>query len=72
LRRRAIRPAPGRHPHLWLADPLARTLEVHRLEGGRWTVASTHGGYDVGHAEPFDDIEILLARWWAPGAPAVT
>src|SRR5262249_35501952 len=24
--------------HLWLLDPLARTLEVYGLEGGRWVV----------------------------------
>src|SRR5262249_34920193 len=30
--------------HLWIVDPLARTLEVYRLEGGRWVVVGTHGG----------------------------
>ncbi len=50
--------------HLWLVDPTARTLEVYRLEETRWVVASTHGGSDVVRAEPFDAIEIRLARWW--------
>jgi hypothetical protein len=27
-------------------------------------VASTHGGTDVVRAEPFDAVELRLARWW--------
>ncbi len=50
--------------HLWLIDPLARTLEVYRLEDGRWVVASTHGGTVAVRAEPFDAVELHLARWW--------
>ncbi len=50
--------------NLWLVDPLVRTLEVYRLEGERWIVASTHGGDDVARAEPFDAITLALARWW--------
>jgi Uma2 family endonuclease len=50
--------------HLWLLDPLARTLEVYRLEKDRWIVASTHGGSGAARAEPFDAVELLLARWW--------
>ena len=57
--------------HLWFVDPLARTLEVYRLEDGRWLVASTHGGDEVIRAEPFDAIEIGLERWWLDdSAPA--
>jgi hypothetical protein len=26
--------------HLWLVDPLAKTLGVYRLEAGRWIVAN--------------------------------
>jgi len=29
-------------PHLWMVDMGPRTLEVFRLERGRWFVASTH------------------------------
>jgi len=50
--------------HLWLVDPLARTLEVYRLEDGRWVVVSTHGGTGAVRAEPFDAVELHLARWW--------
>ena len=52
--------------HLWLIDPTPRTLEVYRLEGGRWVVVANHGGHDVVHAEPFAAIALMLERWWLP------
>src|SRR2546430_1103184 len=48
--------------HLWIIDPILRTLEVYRLEDARWGVASTHAGTDVARAGPFDAIELRLAR----------
>jgi Uma2 family endonuclease len=54
--------------HLWLVDPLARTLEVYRLAEGRWIVAAVHGGDDVVRAEPFDAVELALDRWWLESA----
>jgi Uma2 family endonuclease len=50
--------------HLWLVDPLANTLEVYRLEEGRWVVTTTHGGEETVRAEPFDGIALELQRWW--------
>jgi len=50
--------------HLWIVDPLAHTLEVYRLESDRWVVAAAHAGTDMVRAEPFDAIELRLARWW--------
>jgi Uma2 family endonuclease len=50
--------------HLWFVDPLACTLEVYRLEGNRWVVASTHGGAETVRAEPFDAVAIDIGRWW--------
>lgn len=50
--------------YLWLVDPIARTLEVYRLEAVRWIVAATYTGNDHVRAEPFDAIEIDLTRWW--------
>ena len=50
--------------HAWLVNPLARTLEVLRLEGPRWVVASTHGGDEVVRAEPFADVELDLLDLW--------
>lgn len=50
--------------HLWLVDPIMRTLEVYRLEGQRWVVISTHGGAEGIHAEPFEAVELDMNRWW--------
>jgi len=52
--------------HLWLVDPLARVLEVYRLEEGRWVVVLTSGGDEKVRAEPFEEIELDLASWWPP------
>ena len=52
---------------LWIVDPLTRTLEVYRLEGGRWVVAATHGGGETVRAVPFDAIEVDMRRWWLEG-----
>ncbi len=54
-------------PHLWLVDPLLRTLEIfRRSDDGRWIVVAGHGGDDVVRAEPFAAIELALDRWWLP------
>ena len=52
--------------YLWLVDPLARVLEVYRLEEGRWVVVLTSGGDAKVRAEPFEDVELDLALWWPP------
>jgi hypothetical protein len=51
--------------HAWLVDPAARTLEVLRLEAGRWVIVSTHADDEAVRAEPFAEIEIALADLWA-------
>jgi len=51
--------------HAWLIDPVARTLEVLRLEAGRWTILATHTGSDVVRADPFAEIELELESLWA-------
>ena len=50
--------------HLWLVEPLAKTLEIYLLENGRWVVASTHTGSERVRAEPFAAAELEIARWW--------
>jgi Uma2 family endonuclease len=50
--------------HAWLIDPIARTVEVLRLEEGRWTILSVHSGDDLVRAEPFGEVEIPLATLW--------
>lgn len=54
--------------HLWIVDPVLRTLEVYRLESGRWFVASIHGGNDAVRAEPFQEVEFEIGRWWLESA----
>lgn len=49
----------------WLADSLARTLEVLRLEGGLWTILAIHAGIEIVRAEPFDAVELELGLLWA-------
>jgi Uma2 family endonuclease len=56
--------------HLWMVDPITRTLEVYRLEDGRWVVASTHGGVGPVAAEPFDALTLEPGRWWIDLDPA--
>jgi Uma2 family endonuclease len=50
--------------HAWLIDPLAHTLEVLRLEHGRWTILATHAGTEIVHAEPFTEIDLELQALW--------
>ena len=56
--------------HLWIVEPIARTIEVYRLDGERWIVASTHGGNDPVRAEPFDAVTLDPSPWWLELDPA--
>jgi hypothetical protein len=58
--------------HTWLIDPLARTLEVLRLEGGRWVILGTHAGNDVVRVEPFVETALELRPLWGEPAESVT
>jgi Uma2 family endonuclease len=51
--------------YAWFVDPLARTLEVFRLDGARWSLLGTwRDGANV-RAEPFGAFELELAGLWA-------
>jgi Uma2 family endonuclease len=50
--------------HVWLIDPIARTLEVFSLEGGRWVLVAVHRDAVRVRAEPFDAIELDLSVLW--------
>lgn len=52
--------------HVWLIDPIARTVEVLRLVGGSWLVARTVGGDCHERVEPFAEVEIDLGSLWLP------
>ena len=50
--------------HLWLVDPLGRTVEIYRRDGGEWVVSAVHAGDAAIRATPFDAVELDVARWW--------
>jgi Uma2 family endonuclease len=50
--------------HVWLIHPIARTLEVYRLEGGRWVQLDTFEEDAVVRAEPFEAVELSLEVLW--------
>ncbi len=52
--------------HVWLVDPLARTLEVLRLEGAHYTLLGTSTGTASVRAEPFEALELDLSVLWPP------
>ena len=51
--------------HAWLLDPRARTLEVFRLEQGRWLLLGVWSEDARVRAEPFEAVEIALPDLWA-------
>jgi len=51
--------------HVWLVDPILRTLEVLRWGAEGWVIAGTWAGSDLVRAEPFDAIELDLSILWA-------
>ena len=53
---------------LWLLDPLARTLEVFRLEQGQWVRIAAHAGSERVRAAPFDAAELEIGSWWVEEA----
>lgn len=56
--------------HVWLVDPLARTLEVLRREAKGWLLVATHTGDERVRAEPFEAVELGLGPFWLPKGPA--
>jgi len=56
--------------HLWLVDPLARTIETYELGSDRWALAGVHEGATPMRAAPFDALALDVARCWLEPAPA--
>lgn len=52
--------------HVWLVDPLLRTLEVFQLEGSRYLLLNAYLGDGVVEAEPFTALRLNLGRVWPP------
>ncbi len=65
-------PRYARHrvPYAWILDPLARGLEVYRLEGDRFSLIETFEGDGAVRAEPYDAVELSLLYLWLPTPPA--
>lgn len=55
-------------PHYWLVDPVARTLEALRLDGGAWLELGVFGDQDLAHIEPFAAVELDVGRLFPPSA----
>jgi hypothetical protein len=51
--------------HVWLVDPLARTLEVFRLERDSWLLVRTFAEQELVRVEPFEAIEFNLGELWS-------
>ncbi|HYI00493.1 Uma2 family endonuclease [Hyalangium sp.] len=50
--------------HLWIVDPEQCSLEVLRLEEGRYTQLELHKGAGLVRAEPFEVLTLELALLW--------
>ena len=50
--------------HLWLVDPLARTLEAFELREGAWVLIATAADADPVSIPPFDATTFDLADLW--------
>jgi Uma2 family endonuclease len=51
-------------PYVWLLDPLARTLEVYRLDGETYRLLGAHADEARVRAEPFEAFELSLGLLW--------
>jgi len=51
--------------HLWLIDPIDKTLEAYRFQSGSFMVAGVYGENEKVRLEPFPEVEIDLSNlWW--------
>jgi Uma2 family endonuclease len=50
--------------HVWLVSPELRTVEVYRLENGRYSLLDTFEGEQLVRAEPFELVELALGALW--------
>ncbi|HEY3356278.1 MAG TPA: Uma2 family endonuclease [Polyangia bacterium] len=50
--------------HIWLVDPLARSLEVFRWTEAGWLLAAVHHDDEQVRAEPFAAVELEIGGWW--------
>jgi Uma2 family endonuclease len=55
--------------HVWLINPITRTLEVFRRQGRDWLLLGAHAGNQKVRLEPFDTIELDLSPLWSDLPP---
>jgi Uma2 family endonuclease len=51
-------------PWLWFVDPVARFVEVRRLEAGGWFVQATAEGDEPARLPPFEAVELDVGGWF--------
>lgn len=51
-------------PHLWLVDPLVRSLEAYLPDGATYRALGTYGENERVRVPPFEAIELELAALW--------
>lgn len=51
--------------YLWLVDPNNQTLEAFRQHDGHWLHSGSWASDEVARVEPFDAVELDLARLWS-------
>lgn len=56
-------------PHVWLVDPIGRTVEVFRLTGDLYSLVTVAGDTPKARLEPFDAIELEVEALWLPLEP---
>lgn len=52
--------------HVWLIDPVAKTLEIYQRNQNTWILLNSFVGNDTVRAAPFDAIEMDLGALWLP------
>ncbi|MGA2223879.1 MAG: Uma2 family endonuclease [Syntrophobacteraceae bacterium] len=59
-------PVYARHevPYVWLIDPVSKTLDVFKLESGKWVWQCAFVENDKVRAEPLHEVEIELGNLW--------
>jgi Uma2 family endonuclease len=50
---------------MWHVDPLARTLDIFRLQESHWLLVDSFAEDQRVRAEPFEAVELDLARLWS-------
>jgi Uma2 family endonuclease len=53
--------------HLWLVNPIARTLEDYRRTDDQWLLLGTYEGGAHVQAEPFEVVVLDLGSLWGEG-----